>query len=218
MISGEDMYEERTAKLKGTTNDRWCWLQRDKGAWEGPLNDWNTSHYEKYVEPIEHKNVVVTAGGNMGLYTRAYSNIFKRVYVFEPDHFNFHALVRNNLAHNVFFFRAALGATNGWCSIDASNDIANCGMHKVTETHGGIIPVMTIDSLELPECNLIQLDVEGYESHIISGALNTIEKHSPDIVTEGNNSEITKLLGSKGYQLADSASKADFIYRRVKNV
>jgi len=216
MINEENMYEERIAELKGSNGDKWCWLRQDTGAWEGPLKDWNTSHYEKYVEPIEQKNVVVTAGGNMGLYTRAYSTLFKRVYVFEPDHINFHALVRNNLAHNVFFFRAALGATSGWCTIDPSNDIENAGMHKVTERHGGIIPVMTIDSLNLPECNLIQLDTEGYEPQIISGALNTIEEHSPVVVTEGNNADITKMLGSMGYQMT-GASKADFIYRRVQN-
>ena len=72
---------------------------------------------------VQSKKVVVTAGGNMGLHTRAYSEMFERVFVFEPDTINFHALVRNNHADNVFFFKAALGSKALIAEIVAS---ANC--------------------------------------------------------------------------------------------
>ncbi len=213
MIKGDDLYEERTQKLEGSVDDKWWWQKHDTGAWEGPVKDWNTSHFKMYVEPIHNKGTVVTAGGNMGLYTRVYSELFRRVYVFEPDHFNFHALVRNNLANNVFFFRAALGDKPGWCSVDPSNDTKNTGMHKVRTDSGGIVPVMTIDSLELTECDLIQLDVEGFEHRVLSGAVNTITRFGPTVVTEGNHGDGRKLMTALGYESTE-ASKADFIYRR----
>jgi FkbM family methyltransferase len=217
-MKGDDLYEERTEPIKGTDNATWWWLKRDTGAWTGPIADWNESHYDAFVKDIAPKKVVVTAGGNMGLYTRAYSEMFERVYVFEPDHFNFSALVRNNLAHNVFFFRAALGAKAGWCTLDPSNDQCNVGMHKVRQDSGGIIPVMCIDDLKLDHCNLIQLDVEGYEPEVISGAMETIKRCDPVVVTEGNHGKVRTLLASIGYESHNSASRADFIYRRKQNV
>lgn len=216
-MKGDDLYEERTEPLKGTDNPTWWWLKRDTGAWDGPIKDWNDSHFDAFVNGISPKRIVVTAGGNMGLYTRAYSEMFNRVYVFEPDHFNFSALVRNNLADNVFFFRAALGERPGWCSLDPSNQETNVGMHKVRTDNGGTIPVMTIDQLNLPECNLIQLDVEGFEPSVIAGALETIKRHSPVVVTEGNHGKVRTLLASIGYESHNDASRADFIYRRKQN-
>lgn len=213
-IKGDDLYEERVQKLAGTSNDTWSWLKHDRGAWDGPVKDWNTSHFNKYVENIPRKNVVVTAGGNMGLHTRVYSEHFKHVYVFEPDHLNFHALVRNNLAHNVYFFRAALGERIGWSTLDPSTQENNTGMHKIRQDRGGTIPVMCIDDFNLPECDLIQLDVEGYEPNVISGAMRTIDRFSPVVVTEGNHGRVRTLLATLGYESINDTSVADFIYRR----
>jgi hypothetical protein len=41
-----------------------------------------------------------------------------------------------------------------------------------------------IDDLNLECCDLIHLDIEGYELHALMGARNTIEKHQPLIVLE----------------------------------
>lgn len=213
MIDPYTAFEERTQDIKGTSNNKWCWIKEDLGAWDGPIKDWNEHHFDKFVMPIERKHTVVTAGGNMGLYTRAYSELFERVYVFEPDHENFHALVRNNLAENVFFFRAALGSKQGWCHINKSCDMGNRGMHTVEKNITGSVPVMTIDSLQLEQCDLIQLDIEGYERYAIPGAVETIKRHAPVVVTEGNHATVRKTLAEMGYESTET-SKADFIFRR----
>jgi len=45
-------------------------------------------------------------------------------------------------------------------------------------------PTLMIDDLKLNHCDLICLDVEGYETPALIGACQTIEKHSPIILTE----------------------------------
>ena len=92
MIRGDEVYEERIQKMEGTTDDTWWWHVGDSGAWKGPIDDWNQGHFKTYVETIKNKNIVVTAGANMGLHTRSYASQFKTVYCFEPDFTNFHAL------------------------------------------------------------------------------------------------------------------------------
>lgn len=213
-LKGDGYYEYRSQPVEGAKHDRWWWWKDDTGAWVGPLDDWNRSHYQKYVEPIPHKGVVVTAGGNMGMYTRAYSDLFEAVYVFEPDTSNFHALVRNNYAENVFFFKAGLGKTPGWGEVCKSSSDINLGMHTCKITEHGLLPIMTIDQLNLHRCDLIQLDVEGSEPDALAGAAKTIEMHAPVIVTEGNHAKVRTLIGKWGYEFSES-SKADYIYRKV---
>ena len=48
----------------------------------------------------------------------------------------------------------------------------------------GIIPTMLIDDLNLPGCDLIQLDLEGYEFYALQGGIETIKKYNPVIVIE----------------------------------
>ena len=212
-MKGDGYYEYRTQRIEGAKNDRWYWWKEDTGAWVGPVDDWNQCHYHKYVEPIPHKRVVVTAGGNMGLYTRAYSDLFENVYVFEPDTDNFHALVRNNYADNVFFFKAGLGAQPGWCNVAKSSSLTNLGMHRCERTAHGPVPMMTIDQLNLNQCDLIQLDIEGGEPDALAGAKATVDRFAPVIVTEGNHKKVRNLIEQWGYEFSD-ASKADYIYRK----
>jgi len=210
MFKGDELYEVRTQPLEGSSNSLWSWAKKDTGAWQGPVNDWNTSHFAKYVEPIETKGVVVTAGGNMGLHTRVYSELFERVYVFEPDYINFHALVRNNFAKNVYFFKAAVGKESGFGVLQSAGT-DNMGMHTVGVELNGHLPIMTIDQLNLQRCDLIQLDIEGGESAALLGAEETIKRHGPVVVTEGNSAR--KILNDFGYQ-PEGNSVADYIWRK----
>ena len=48
----------------------------------------------------------------------------------------------------------------------------------------GIIPTIIIDNLNLPGCDLIQLDVEGYELNALLGTVETIKKYKPVLCIE----------------------------------
>ena len=162
----DDLVEIRTELLDPAVSDKWVWPKKDHGAWYGPVLNWHQAHKEDFFRHIKKYDVVVTAGGNCGLHTRVFANKFKTVYVFEPEPLNFYCLTRNCSQNNVIKFQAALGSVPGFCEIKGYEE-TNTGTCSIN-TNTGIIPVLTIDSLNLPSCDFIQLDVEGHEESLIS--------------------------------------------------
>jgi FkbM family methyltransferase len=114
---------------------------------------------EKVYPHVAKFGVAVQAGGNCGLWPRELGKKFSTVYTFEPDPVNFRCLCANAPDEHIFKFNAALGNERGLVSLNLRPD--NVGAHSVSG--GGIIPSMRIDDLELNECDLIYLDVEGFE-------------------------------------------------------
>jgi hypothetical protein len=73
-----------------------------------------------------------------------------------------------------------------------------------------------LDSLNIPACDLIQLDVERYEYNVLVGAKNTIEKYKPVISAEVHTSgkgdeELLQFLKDMNYVRVDQ-SHADAIF------
>lgn len=178
----------------------WYWIKSDTGAWEGPVNDWETSHKRKYFEHLKGKKAVLTAGANCGLYAQFYSKMFDVVWAFEPDYLNFHCLVNNTQLPNVIKMQAILGEQAGLAGIKQVA-MSNVGMHTVMNE--GFIPTLTIDSFNLPYLDLIQLDVEGYEIRVLRGAIESIKRLRPVVIVEnGSNSEISELMTGLHYKSA----------------
>lgn len=165
------------------------------------------------IEPITahclSRRSVVQAGGNCGLWPLALAKTFRSVYTFEPDAKNFASLAINTAGiENVFAFRGALGDENAL--VEMQRDPKNCGAYNIDGA--GRIPVLTIDSLGLPDVDMIYLDVEGYEYRALLGAAETIDRCSPVIAVEEKGlgsrfynepiGAVEKLLASKGYRRA----------------
>jgi len=190
----------------------WLWVAEDSGAWDGPSREWMQTHRDAYLRYVKTRNVVVQAGGNCGLYPRLFSEYFQTVYTFEPDPLNFHCLVNNCQRDNVIKINAALGDGSGLVRVKRAG-MGNVGMHTITQEGGNfpkITPQFSIDSLCLEACDLIQLDVEGYEPKVIDGAMRTIEQFHPVISCENGGSVSEKLL-HLGYEAKETVG-ADTIY------
>lgn len=209
-----DQVEVRDVNIDDETN--WYWIKGDTGAFEGPKNDWLNSHSTKYFEHLNSFDTVVTAGTNCGMYARFYSRKFKHVYAFEPEPLAFFCMVNNCQSDNVVKLNAALGHGHGLVGIrrapPGGNDM-NVGMNQIgPATEEFKIPMLTIDSLGLDACNLIQLDVEGFEKYAIMGAKATIEKFKPVIIAERfSDQESQTIMSDLGYVLSD-ISGMDAIY------
>lgn len=209
-----DQVEVRDVTIDGETN--WYWIKGDTGAFEGPKNDWLEHHRTKYFENLNRFDTVVTAGTNCGMYARFYSRKFKHVYAFEPEPLAFYCMVNNCQSDNVVKMNAALGHGHGLVGIrrasPGGNDM-NVGMNQIgPATDEFKIPMLTIDSLGLDSCDLIQLDVEGFEQYAIMGANATIKKFNPVIIAERFSSiDNQKFMGQLGYVLSD-ISGIDSIY------
>lgn len=183
----------------------WIWTRGDSGAWDGPKSDWENSHQNKYFKHVKKYDCVVTAGGNHGIHARFYSKLFKAVYVFEPDPMNFHCLVQNAQYDNVIKMQAALGDKPKLISLNNEHR-GNTGAYTVNEHVPGIIPCITLDSLDLPSCDLLQLDVEDYELSVLLGAYNTIIEYRPVVILEnGHKDHIADYMRALHYVQADQS-------------
>lgn len=167
----------------------WLWPASDSGLWEGPKNDWE--QYKSIIlSRVQKFDVVVQAGGGCGMYPLLLSNIFKAVYTFEPHPISFHCLVNNCAKGNIVKFNAALGDSH----IMVANSLkfsSNFGENTVGEVNTNGTPQLMIDDLELYNCDFIQLDLEGYEIHALTGATQTIAKFRPVISVEAPRSIVS---------------------------
>lgn len=188
----------------------WMWVTADNGAWYGPRLNWIQEHKVKFYKYVKKFDVVITAGGNCGMYARMHSKKFKHVYAFEPDPLNFHCMVNNTQTDNVVKIQCALGSKHKLIKMNII-DPDNVGCHQVNATSpDGFIPMLSLDAFNFPVVDLIQLDCEDYEHFIIEGAINTIARCKP-IITAENGHYITDIMKIIGYKKIDQ-SHADSIF------
>lgn len=159
-------------------------------------------------------HAVVQAGGNLGIFAKYLASCFDAVYTFEPSPELFPMLCANAPEQNIVRFQAALGCTRDYVStLRARRYRHHMPAHEgVTHVTGeGIIPTMQIDDLHLPYCDLIYLDIEGYELKALRGAQRTILTKRPAVVTEINDCielsgdsapALKAFMHSMGYRLA----------------
>jgi FkbM family methyltransferase len=197
--------------------DRWHWRSDDTDlkcfkGWKEENQLLNV--LSKY---LDKKDVMVQAGGNCGMQVDKFAKEFGMVYTFEPDPINFHCLVNNCQKDNIFKLNAALGNKHAMiCMNDPVKDLTtltdNSGMNSVAVDQSGNTPQLMIDDLELNHCNLIWLDIEGYEIRALMGAENTIDKFKPVIMAERASEEVRQYLSAWNYMQIDT-SNLDCVFK-----
>ncbi len=88
---------------------------------------------------------MIHAGGNCGVWSKIYAELFSKVVTFEPDDVNFECFKRNVSNENVEIYKAGLSDKEGFCKMVEGDGGANAGALQIEETQEGI-PMMTIDS------------------------------------------------------------------------
>jgi len=173
----------------------------------------------------ENKRVIIQAGGNAGYYVKKYAELFDYVYTFEPIPLLFYCLNKNVNTNNVYKFNCCLGDTNECVNMtDASETLGHGGSHVNLNDEKKIVPTLKIDNLNLPICDLIQLDLEGYELNALKGGIETIKRCKPVIVVEDTNAwghrygvtipKIDGFLTSLGYEYFDTLkSNGDYVFK-----
>jgi FkbM family methyltransferase len=165
-----------------SNNRQWTWPTNDQASWSGQAAFLDL---RKQIEPyLKGRSTMIQAGGNCGLVVDTFIDLFDTIYTFEPDPINFYCLTQNVDSPNVVKMQACLGEGNRPLSMQPLKaHVVDVGGFHVDETPG-IIPMFTIDSLNLYSCDLIQLDIEGYEYKALTGAIKTIKKFRPVICLE----------------------------------
>lgn len=179
------MYRTIRQRFWWTEKDEWLWPDSDdpdRGlqAVIGTVND-----LQPALERVTNYRQAVQAGGACGIWPLRLANQFLTVHTFEPDPANYYCLRLNANDPRVIAHAAGLGAAPGRGSVKRpGHETRNAGAGYVQEEHDGPVPIVTIDSLELDGCGLIQLDVEGSELQALIGADQTIRRCRPVIMLE----------------------------------
>lgn len=130
---------------------------------------------------VRTRGIAVQAGGHVGLFPRQLAKHFSYVFTFEMIPSTAECLQLNTQAYpNIITQQAALGPTDGEVRCTARHS----GQSRLDEAGDITVPQVTIDSLKLPRCDLIYLDVEGAELLALEGAKETIEKFRPILTLE----------------------------------
>lgn len=178
------------------------WIAGERGAFDGPSKEFRPL-YEAVRPYLRSRGLVVQAGGCMGLYPRLWREIgrFDRVVTCEPDPDNFSVLEMNCPGPEYLRYNFALGERVDQKTLWRYDD-TNRGMHSLTRENQGRpleVYVSAIDDLRLDACDLIQLDVEGYELPVLLGADATIRRFTPVVTVEAPQSSVSELMRYHGY-------------------
>jgi FkbM family methyltransferase len=138
----------------------------------------------KQIATLAHcprRQVAVDVGAHVGLWSYNLAAAFGTVHAFEPVKEHRECFIRNlDGAKNVKLYPLALGGAPDWCSIRVEK--GSSGNAQVVP--GEDVEMVTLDSLQLGQVDLIKCDVEGYEGNVFVGAEETIKKSWPTIIVE----------------------------------
>lgn len=146
-------------------------------------------------------------GANIGVHTVRLAQLAGhagKVLAIEPQIHLFHLLLGNVAINNLFNVRglsAVFSSARGQTMYVPQPDY-----HQYDESFGGVamssVPIaeahiretISIDSLCLDRLDFVKVDVEGMESHVIEGGLDTITKFLPILYIENDRIEHSKGL------------------------
>lgn len=166
-------------------NGYW-WPDDDKECWP---RLYEVADIQFALQYVKNRDTAVQAGGNCGQWPIALATEgFKSVYTFEPDPNNFECLLKNVAEKSrqevIHAYGVGLGAVpGGKASLTKWEN--NAGAHYITpDSTDGDVNLVCIDELKLEACDLLILDIEGFEPFALRGAEETIKKFSPVIMFE----------------------------------
>ena len=167
----------------------WDWYRFKGSGTALKLNRRDLPELEQLIELTPRRSVAVQAGGNLGIWPKRLAQSFDWVYTFEPAADLFALMQLNAPEPNIVRFQAALGERHELVAVertrrDGKPRPAHEGLTHITGP--GTIPTLLVDDLNLPICDLLLLDLEGWELYGLRGARDTIMRCRPVIGVEIN--------------------------------
>lgn len=215
----------------GPLEGRFMYLDPEGPAYQKTVLDgtYDKFIYDYLDETRWNGSIIYDIGGHVGYHTLCFSTLVNpegRVFCFEPHPFHLER-IKINLSRNsdleeyVKIMPIASSNSKGKIELfvldnieeggSSASFIANASTHYPLEHYKWFHPVEveqdTIDNLVSKDAisppELIKIDVEGAESLVIEGALETINLHHPLIIVEVHNApnmfNLTRLLSPLGY-------------------
>jgi len=183
---------------------------------------------------LRPESIFVDCGANIGIWTIIALEFIKTggaVHSFEPNPNLCERLQKNldynNLGEQCSIHEVALSSDSKTEFLYLDDFNHQMGSLRRAKTEGNKIKVLTktLDSFNLNRIDGMKIDVEGYESQVIKGAIQTISSYKPWLVVELNNSfhkiqnitqwEVYRMLADIGYTTNfDKAENLKYTYCR----
>ena len=189
-------------------------------------NDRN-NHDNKIFQVIDDNtsgyNHVVDVGGNVGKWASHFAPKYKKVTVFQPAHYHIECFKLNcSKFNNIELHEYGLSNQPSKGKLDVYIE-GHLGSTRILDDNDGDIQMKTMDSLNFAHIDVLKIDVEGRELHVLEGAEQTLKKLSPIVVIErcvlnssafGYDKKATHdLLTSYGYKRIFKLTR-DCIYKK----
>lgn len=150
----------------------------------------NSLDYEMiYVDKIlNKKRCFVDIGANIGIYSYFYMNKFEKIIAFEPliKYCKLENLKSEKIVVHNYAISDEQGETTLYTPVKKGIEVpSNSSLNKISyDCVENLIKIKTLDEFDLTDVDLIKIDVEGHESKVLNGALNTIKKNKPILIVE----------------------------------
>jgi len=177
----------------------------------GEFSEGEIDLFQQFIKPGQ---VVLDVGANIGTHTVWLAQAVGptgMVLAFEPQRIVYQTLCANlalNSTTNVHCFLAAVGKAAGQIvspplDYSQANNFGGLGLGGYS--HGETVPLLTIDSLRLPTCHFLKIDVEGMEQDVLEGAVQPIAALAPVLYVENDRKEksasLVRFIDSLGYDM-----------------
>ena len=168
----------------------------------GEFNERQGDMFRQLVRP---GGIVIDVGANIGGHAVPLAQQVGptgQVYAFEPQRITFGILCTNitlNALTNVWPIWAAAGHPQGTKSIivpfmDPTQEANFGGLTLRSGREGDSVPIISLDTLPLPACTFIKIDVEGMEAEVLRGATGIISRFRPPLYVENEHEEQSRDL------------------------
>lgn len=136
--------------------------------------------------------VIIDIGANLGLISMIFAKRFpeRQIHAFEPDLSTYQSLLANielNTLKNVFPHRIAIAGVEG--KIPFSSNPRSRATNRVTsmpDEYTVSVPCTTLDAFtekhSIKEISFLKIDVEGHETDVLVGAVNTLKNLRPRVI------------------------------------
>lgn len=194
-----------------TNTLKYALFPNDNAVTSSIIEGWQ---YEWYIFDFLNRNqidcegkTIIDVGGNNGNFAVDFAHLVGDngvVHSFEPQRIIYYQLCTNifiNGLNNVYCHNEAVGNEEGYTMIETPNYFeeghVNFGAAEVVSEGGEMVKSTKLDSREFNDVVFIKIDVQGYESFVIEGAIETINKHRPYLFIEFEDHLLRKFNSSE---------------------
>jgi FkbM family methyltransferase len=177
--------------------------------------DFDQSFFKAIRQFVKPNMCIVDAGANIGAYTYGFSkmlNTYGSIHAFEPLPNVYECLKHNTKdLKNVKTYNLALGSKKGVVNMITEENI---GASRISNEGNIKVNIIDLDSVELNKCDLIKVDIEGFEIDFLEGAKKTIFKYKPVLIMEVNKIQLER-QGRSVNELFDKLNSLGYLYRNI---